>query len=134
MVWHQMTFDDFYSFIAAQSSKYSSQTSPILIIDDFSSILRCEHKVIEHIHFVCDKLCAFCASFCSFRFTIGLNTFIVSCLEIFCITFNAHPHSGWFICLAPTERDRLKSLIKSHAANAAIIYYVLNCNLRQGLL
>ena len=84
-----------------------------MIIDDFSSILRGEHKVIEHIHFVCDKLCAFCAIFCSFRFTIGLNTFIVSRLEIFCITFNAHPHSGWFICLAPTERDRLKSLIIS---------------------
>ncbi|MGT2951510.1 hypothetical protein, partial [Streptococcus cuniculi] len=31
----------------------------------------------------------------------GLNTFIVSRLEIFCITVDAHPHSGWLICLAP---------------------------------
>lgn len=29
-----------------------------------------------HIHFVCDKLCAFCAILFSFRFTLGLNTFI----------------------------------------------------------
>ena len=39
---------------------------------------------------------------------IGLNTFIVSRLEFFGITFDAHPHSGWFICHAPTERDGLK--------------------------
>ena len=39
---------------------------------------------------------------------IGLNTFIVSRLEFFSVTFDAHPHSGWFICHAPSERDRLK--------------------------
>ena len=64
-----------------------------------------------HIHFVCDKLCAFCAIFFSFRFTIGLNTFIVSRLEFFCITFDAHPHSGWFICLAPNGARRTNSHI-----------------------
>ena len=47
----------------------------------------------------------------SFRFTIGLNTHIVTRLECFCydgITFDAHPHSGWFICFAPSERNGLK--------------------------
>ncbi|MDU2713305.1 MAG: hypothetical protein E7C30_05870, partial [Streptococcus salivarius] len=24
------------------------------------------------------------------------------------ITFDAHPHSGWFICFAPSERNGLK--------------------------
>ena len=58
MVWHQMTFDYFNTFITTQSSKYFSQTTSILIIDNFSSILRGEDNVVEHSHFVCDKLCA----------------------------------------------------------------------------
>ena len=78
-----MSFDNFYTFITTQMSEYFSQTTSILIIDDFSSILRGEDNVVEHSHFVCDKLCAFCAIFFSFRFTIGLNTFIVSRLEFF---------------------------------------------------
>ena len=28
--------------------------------------------------------------------------------SFFGITFDAHPHSGWFICHAPTEHDVLK--------------------------
>lgn len=78
-----MSFDNFYTFITTQTSKYLSKTTSILIIDDFSSILRCEDNVVEHNHFVCDKLCAFCAILFSSRFTIGLNTFIVSRLEFF---------------------------------------------------
>ena len=61
MVWHQMSFDNFYAFITTQTSEYFSQTTSLLIIDDFSSILRGEDNVAEHSHFVCDKLCAFCA-------------------------------------------------------------------------
>ncbi len=83
MILHQMSFDNFYAFITTQTSEYFSQTTSILIIDDFSSILRCEDNVVEHNHFVCDKLYAFCAILFSSRFTIGLNTFIVSRLEFF---------------------------------------------------
>ena len=57
-----------------------------------------------HIHFVCDKLCAFCAIFFSFRFTIGLNTFIVSRLEF--LGYNRI--AGGFFVSHLTERDRLK--------------------------
>ena len=51
-----VTIDNFNSFITTQAMKYFSQTTSILIIDDFSSILRGEHNVIEQCHFVCDKL------------------------------------------------------------------------------
>ncbi|WP_455467431.1 hypothetical protein, partial [Streptococcus salivarius] len=49
----------------------------------------------------------------SFRFTIGLNTHIVTRLECFCydgITFDAHPHSGCglFVSHLRSETD-LKS-------------------------
>ena len=48
----------------------------------------------------------------SFRFTIGLNTFIVSRSKFFWgITFDAHPHSGWFFCLAPNGARRTNSHI-----------------------
>ncbi|CYT78507.1 Uncharacterised protein [Streptococcus suis] len=113
MIRHQMSFDNFYAFITTQMSEYFSQTTSILIIDDFSSILRCEDNVVEHNHFICDKLCAFCAILFSSRFTIGLNTFIVSRLEFFGITFVAHPHSGWFICHAPYGARRTKSHINT---------------------
>ncbi len=106
--------------------KYFAQTASILIINDFSSILRGEHNVIEHIDFVCDKLCAFCAIFFSFRFTIGLNTFIVSRLEFFGITFDAHPHSGWFFCLAPNGARRTNShIIQNIAPSGAIFLFFL---------
>ena len=39
--------------------------------------------ILTPCHFVCDKLWDFCAMFLSFRFTIGLNTFIVKRLEFF---------------------------------------------------
>ena len=92
-----------------------------MIIDYFSSILRDEHNVIEQCHFVCDKLCAFCAIFFFFCFTIGLNTFIVSRLEFFCITFDAHPHSGCFFCLAPSGARRTNSHInKNGRADASV--------------
>ena len=77
-------------------------------------------------HFVCDKLCAFCAIFFSFRFTIGFNTFIVSRLEFFCIIFDAHPHSGWFICLAPGGARRTNShIIRKPLSWAVFIYFIL---------
>ena len=80
-----------------------------------------------HIHFVCDKLCAFCAIFFSFRFTIGLNTLIVSRLEFFGITFDAHPHSGWFFCLAPNGARQTEShIIKRPDCSDLLIVYVLN--------
>ena len=105
--------------------EYFSQTASILIIDHFSSILRGEHNVIEQCHFVCDKLCAFCAIFFSFRFTIGLNTFIVSRLEFFGITFDAHPHSGWFICLAPCGARRTSSHITKSTRLSGFFNYLL---------
>ena len=86
-----MTFYNLNTFITAQTMKYFSQTTSILIINDFSSILRGEHNVMEHIHFVCDKLWDFCAMVFSFRFTIGLNTFIVSRLEFFWYNFRRAP-------------------------------------------
>ena len=45
----------------------------------------------------------------------ALNQAIVSRLEFFGITFDAHPHSGWFICLAPCGARRTNShIIKKH--------------------
>ena len=46
MVWHHVTLKYFHSFVPAQCFYYLFQTFSILIIDDFSSILRCEHNMI----------------------------------------------------------------------------------------
>jgi len=57
-------------------------------------------------------------------FTIGLNTFIVSRLEFFGITFDAHPHSGWFICLAPCRARRTNSHIIKKIARVFLIFLI----------
>ena len=46
----------------------------------------------------------------SFRFTIGLNTFIVLRLEFFCIAFEAHQYRVFF-CLAPHGSTQTNSHI-----------------------
>ena len=46
MARHQMPFQYLYSLVPAQLSQYLSYAFPILIVDDFSPILRCKDYVI----------------------------------------------------------------------------------------
>ena len=94
-----------------------------MIIDYFSSILRSDHNVVEHTHFVCDKLCAFWAILFSFRFTIGLNTFIVARLEFFWYNRRLRTRiaSGLFVSHLRSETN------KSHIMRKTPKYLILWC-------
>ena len=56
-----------------------------------------------HIHLVCARLFVWFAIHFTFLCAIGLNFLIVLRKVLFCITFFAHPHSGWlFVSLRST--------------------------------
>ena len=87
--------------------KYFFQIFPILIIITFRLYLGEKTMRYLHIHFVFDKLLAFSAIFFLLSLYDRLEHLYCIALGIFYITFDMYPHSGWFICHAPTERDGL---------------------------
>ena len=83
MVWHQMSFNYFNTFITTQLFYNISDVCLVLIINYFSSILWCEDDMILHIHFVCASEYSFFAiNYLSFL-QYSLNNFIVHGKVIF---------------------------------------------------
>ena len=60
----------------------------------------------------------------------ALNQDIVSRLEFFGITFDAHPHSGWFICLASHGARRTESHIIKKTSISQLVANRSFCHFR----
>ena len=72
-----MSFNNFNAFITAQLLYNISNILFVLIVNYFSSILRCEDDMNLHIHFVCASEYSFFAiNYLSFL-QYSLNNFIV---------------------------------------------------------
>lgn len=73
-----------------------------------------------HIHLVCAKLFAFLAIKVTFPFVINwLEQPDYNGKVIFCVTYTAHPHSGWLISRTLCVLDRVMTHIKETAASGS---------------
>ena len=79
VIWHHVSFQDFYPLILTQSSDYFPQVFPILLIDYLPSVFRTEdNMVFAHPFGMCQTIRLVCHTLTHLSFTIGLNTFIVT--------------------------------------------------------
>lgn len=97
MVRHQMTFQNFYTFIFAKQLNNFTQALSVLIVNDFSSILRRENNVIFTYPFCMWKtICLISHKNTPSMKQYNLNTYIILEGAFLRLTLWLHPHSGWF--------------------------------------
>ena len=128
MVRHQMTFQNFYTFIFAKQLNNFTQALSLLIVNDFSSILRRENNVIFTYPFCMWKtICLISHKNTPSMKQYNLNTYIILEGAFLRLTLWLHPHSGWFFVSRALARSTGSRPYKKteHIAVPGLSFYFL---------